>query len=90
MKNITIKGLQKIPGIGPSISKNLFDIGIRSISDLKNNDPELLYEKSSIVAGHKQDRCLLHVFRCAVYYASHKKHDSEKLKWWNWKDYEFA
>jgi len=35
-----------------------------------------------------QDRCLLYVFRCAVYYASTSPelYDIEKLKWWNWKD----
>jgi hypothetical protein len=32
------------------------------------------------------DRCLLYVCRCAVYYASKKKHDPRKLLWWNWKD----
>ncbi|NMB56563.1 pathogenicity locus, partial [Candidatus Beckwithbacteria bacterium] len=32
-----------------------------------------------------QDRCLLYVFRCAVYYAKGGR-DPEKLKWWNWKD----
>jgi hypothetical protein len=30
---------------------------------------------------------MLYTFRCAVYYASNTKHDSEKLKWWNWKDW---
>ncbi len=81
-----LKELQKIPGVGQSIAQNLLDSGIRSVSDLKNIYPELLYKKSNLVTGHKQDKCLLYVFRCAVYYASHKKHDSEKLKWWNWKD----
>jgi hypothetical protein len=32
------------------------------------------------------DRCVLYVFRCAVYYANNKTHDPELLKWWNWKD----
>jgi hypothetical protein len=32
------------------------------------------------------DRCMLNVFRCAVYYASNDIHDPELLKWWNWKD----
>lgn len=35
--------------------------------------------------GEPQDRCLLYVFRCAVYYASRAKHDPEVLKWWNWR-----
>jgi len=32
------------------------------------------------------DRDMLCVFRRAVYYASHRDHDPELLKWWNWKD----
>jgi hypothetical protein len=34
-----------------------------------------------------QDRCLLYVFRGAVYFAEtdEDKREREKLKWWNWK-----
>ncbi|WP_394701143.1 helix-hairpin-helix domain-containing protein [uncultured Methanolobus sp.] len=32
------------------------------------------------------DRCMLYVFREAVYFASNEEHDPELLKWWNWKD----
>jgi hypothetical protein len=28
----------------------------------------------------------LYTFRCAVYYASNKRHNPKLLKWWNWKD----
>lgn len=81
-----LKELMTIPGVGSSIARDLLDIGINSVSDLKNKNPEVLYNKSNIKAGVLQDRCLLYVFRCAVYFASTKKHDPEKLKWWNWKD----
>jgi hypothetical protein len=84
-KHITDE-LQEIPGVGKSISQDLRNIGIKSVSDLKGKDPEKLYNKSNRLAGVVQDRCLLYVFRCAVYYAGHTKHDPEKLKWWNWKD----
>ena len=77
-----------IPGVGKSISKDLYDIGIRKVSDLKGKDPEWLYDRSNKFAGVVQDRCLLYVFRCAVYFAETegKKRNKEKLKWWNWKD----
>jgi hypothetical protein len=81
-----LKDLKTIPGVGDSIARNLIDIGINSVADLKNKDPEVLYNKSNIKAGVIQDRCLLYVFRCAVYFANTKTHDPEKLKWWNWKD----
>ncbi len=84
-KNI-LKELQKIPGVGKSIAADLYEIGIRSVSDLRNKDPEDLYERSNMIAGQQQDRCLLYVFRCAIYFAKTKKPIPEKLQWWYWKD----
>ena len=81
-----IKELKSIPGVGISIANDLLNIGITSVNDLKGKDPDILYQRSNQYAGVIQDRCLLYVFRCAVYYADTKKHDPEKLKWWNWKD----
>ena len=88
MKLQKAEPLTNIPGVGKSISQDLFNIGVRKVSDLKGQDPEKLHAKSNKYAGVKQDRCLLYVFRCAVYYAEtkEKKRDAEKLKWWNWKD----
>jgi nucleotidyltransferase/DNA polymerase involved in DNA repair len=91
-KREEVKMLTTIPGVGKSISKNLYDIGIRKVSDLKGQNPEKLYALSNKLTGTTQDRCLLYVFRCAVYFAETKenKRDKEKLKWWNWKDKEKA
>lgn len=83
-----IKDLRRIPGVGKSIATDLWNIGIKSVEALKRQDPESLYDLSNRFAGTVQDRCLLYVFRCAVYYAEHKpgEHEPEKLKWWNWKE----
>jgi hypothetical protein len=85
MKN-QLKELQQIPGVGKSIAQDLLNIGITKVSDLKNKNPQLLYDKICDFQGQQIDRCLLYTMRCAVYFASHKKHDPKKLKWWNWKD----
>lgn len=79
----------EIPGVGKSIATDLWQIGIGDIEDLKNKIPEALYERANRQAGRVQDRCLLYVFRCAVYYAEtpEKKRQPEKLKWWYWKDH---
>jgi hypothetical protein len=83
-----IKELMTIPGVGQSIAGDLHRIGIRSVNDLKGKKPEELYDQSNALAGKTQDRCLLYVFRCAVYFADTKaeRRNPEKLKWWNWKD----
>ncbi|MBF8294540.1 MAG: Pathogenicity locus [Bacteroidetes bacterium] len=78
--------LQEIPGVGKSIAEDLWLLGIRQIADLKGKDPEKLYIKRCAQVGMQIDRCLLYVFRCAVYYASTQRHEPELLKWWNWKD----
>lgn len=80
--------LTVIPGVGKSIAGDLRNIGIHKVSDLQGKDPEILYDRSNDFAGTVQDRCLLYVFRCAVYYAETPIEEQEagKLKWWNWKD----
>ncbi len=78
--------LQTIPGVGPSLERDLSDLGVRCVGDLRREDPEHLYEQLVELRGAPVDRCVLHVFRCAAYYASNREHDPELLKWWNWKD----
>ena len=81
MNKISLQELQVIPGVGKSIARDLVNIGITRVSDLSNRSPE----KMNHFYGARQDVCLLYVLRCAVYFASHKHHRPEKLKWWNWK-----
>jgi hypothetical protein len=87
-KEQSIKELTIIPGVGKSLANDLWNIGITSIADLNEKDPIELYERSNKFAGAVQDRCVLYVFKCAVYYANtpKDKQDAEKLKWGNWKD----
>jgi hypothetical protein len=77
--------LQVIPGIGPSLAADLRLLGYRAVSDLKDADPEAMYQRLCRLTGERQDPCVLYVFRCAVYYASRTRHQPELLKWWNWK-----
>ena len=82
----TLKALQEIPGVGPSIAQDLWSLGIRAVSDLKGRDPEALYQQLCVQQQAALDRCLLYTFRCAVYYASTLQPEPELLKWWHWKD----
>lgn len=77
--------LQTIPGVGPSMAQDLRDLGYFSVSELAGQDPELMYKRLCQMHGMHIDRCVLYVFRCAVYFAREKNHDPELLKWWNWK-----
>jgi hypothetical protein len=78
--------LKNIPGVGVKIEKLFRDIGVTSTADIKKRGPEAMYRQLCEAKASPVDRCVLYVFRCAKYYVSTKKHDPEKLKWWNWKD----
>ncbi len=85
-KSKVLKELQTIPSIGKACSLDLWNIGIRKVSDLKGKDPEKLYKTLNQITGSTHDICMLYTFRCAVYYATEKKHEKKKLNWWYWKD----
>jgi Pathogenicity locus len=82
----SLRDLASIPGVGKSIAADLYELGIRRVVDLRGRDPEAMYRTSCELAGVTIDRCLLYVYRGAVYFASNATHEPEKLKWWNWKD----
>lgn len=75
-----------MPGVGKRIAEDLWDLGFRSVEELRGQDPEALYARLCVLQGMQVDRCMLYVFRCIVYFASAKQHDPELLKWWNWKE----
>jgi predicted flap endonuclease-1-like 5' DNA nuclease len=46
-----IQNLTVIPGVGKSIAHDLWNIGMRNVSDLAGQDPELLYDLSNHLRG---------------------------------------
>jgi Pathogenicity locus len=85
-KSIPRDDLLTIPGVGKRIAQDLRDLGIRRVDDLRNGDPQALYDTLCELRGARIDPCVLYTFRCAVYFATEERHDPELLKWWNWKD----
>lgn len=77
--------LQTLPGIGPSLARDLRDLGVRGIADLGRRDPERLYGRLNRLRG-RQDPCVLYAFRCAAYAARTARPRPELLLWWNWKN----
>lgn len=78
--------LRNIPGVGANIEKHLIDLGYDSVESLSGCEPQEMYERDCLLKGRQLDRCLLYVYRLAVYYAENDARDPEKLKWWKWKD----
>lgn len=86
LKKEYLKELQTIPGVGARIAEDLWLLGYKKVADLKDLDPEQLYQDLCSLQGCQVDRCMLYVLRCAIYFASNKIHEHHLLKWWNWKD----
>ena len=70
--------LQTLPGIGPSLARDL--------RALRRRDPERLCTRLNRLRGERQDPCVLYAFRCAAYSVRARRPRPELLKWWNWKD----
>ena len=77
--------MTSIPGVGRRIAGYLGELGYTTVEALRGADPQAMYDRLSLLHGMTYDRCLLYVFRLAVYYAETDNPEPEKLKWWNWK-----
>lgn len=80
-----VKDLQVMPGVGPSIAKDLFDVGVYAVKQMAFMNPQELFDELQKLNG-PTDPCVLYTFRAAKYYASTKDPDPELLLWKNWKD----
>lgn len=78
--------LQKIPSVGKDMEQHLRALGYDTIASLRGADPEEMYARECAQSAAPVDRCVLYVYRCAIYFAETEHPDPEKCKWWNWKD----
>jgi len=74
MTNADLKLLQTIPGVGKSIARDLVNLGVFKIEDLKGRDAQILYDSLCKFQEHHVDRCMLYVLRAAVYFAENPPH----------------
>lgn len=82
----SLRDLRRCPGIGPSMARDLVDLGVGSVGDLRGQDPDRLYGELCELRGCAIDRCVLYAFRCAVYFAGTSDPHPDLLRWWRWKD----
>ncbi len=85
-KQNSTHSLQTIPGVGKNMEQHLVALGYHCVEDLNGQNPEEMYRQDCLLHGVQLDRCVLYVYRLAVYFAEHDTYEAEKLKWWNWKD----
>ena len=85
-----VDDLQRAPGIGPSLARDLHELGVPTLKALAQRDPERLYARLNRLRGQRQDPCVLYAFRCAVYFARTPRPRPHLTKWWNWKGRELS
>ena len=61
-----MENLQSLMNIGPATETRLKSIGITTSTQLKNSEPEKIYEKLIIAEGGKLDKCVLYQLRGAI------------------------
>lgn len=84
-KQSILNEFQTLSGVGKATAQDLWDLDFRSLDELKNQDPQELYDRLCQLQATQLDRCVLYVFRCIVYQVNTNVPNKKLLLWWNWK-----
>jgi len=79
-----VRRLEDLVSIGPAMVRDFTLLGIHSVAQLSQRNPEKLYEQLCEATGKAQDICCLDVFRAAVAQARNPKLPTEHCQWWYW------
>ncbi|HSH09616.1 MAG TPA: helix-hairpin-helix domain-containing protein [Oceanipulchritudo sp.] len=77
--------LKRIPGMDLPSVRDLMDIGIQDIDELRGRAPEALFEEI-LNLREQTPRDRLHFIRMAVYYAETNEPDPALMQAWKWTD----
>jgi len=72
--------LLKLKNVGKATYKDLELLGITSIIQLSQAEPDDLFGRLEILTGHAQDPCVWDVFAAII----HEAKTGEKTPWWDW------
>lgn len=76
--------LQDLISVGPAMLGGFERLGIRSVSQLAQQNPSTLYEKLCRAKGERIDICCLDLLNAAVAQARNPMLPAEKCQWWYW------
>ena len=76
--------LRDLISIGPAMLRDFELLGIRSVAQLAQQNPQRLYTRLSRATGQRQDPCVLDTFCAAVAQARNPRLPAEKCQWWYW------
>jgi hypothetical protein len=76
--------LEDLVSVGPAVGSQLRRMGIRTVSQLARQDPEVLYHRFCRKTKSCVDLCVLDVYRAAVGQARNPSMPAEQCLWWYW------
>jgi len=71
--------LSDLKNVGKATLKDLHVLGITSVQQLGQQNPDYLYQKLQQVTRSKQDSCVLDVFAAII----HQAQTGQALPWWH-------
>ena len=72
--------LFSLMNVGPATYKDLELLGIDTIQQLSQADPDELYARLQKLTGQRHDPCVWDVFAAII----HEAKTGEKTPWWQW------
>ena len=66
VRMISMRNLETLPNVGPAVAKKLELLGINDDGDLRDQDPDVLFERLCAIEGRSHDPCLLDTFTAVV------------------------
>jgi|SRR5579859_883797 len=76
--------LRDLISVGPAMLRDFGLLGVHSMAQLAQKDPQQMYFKLCRITGEHQDICVLDVFCAAVAQARDPLLPPEKCQWWYW------
>lgn len=72
--------LLTLKNVGPATYNDLTQLGITSIKQLSQADPDELYQRLQDITQQKQDPCVWDVFAAII----HQAKTGIQQPWWHW------
>lgn len=76
--------LEDLVSIGPAMRRDFRQLGVNTVEELADRNPQALYDALCRKTGRRQDPCVLDTFRAAVAQARDPDLPIEYCVWWFW------
>ena len=79
-----VRRLEDLISVGPATLRDFERLGIRSVSQLAQQNPRVMYTRLCRLTGQQLDICCLDVFHAAVAQARNPLLPPQESVWWYW------